>query len=114
MAPGLRGKVVVEFSAKHAGSLTALISIESSDQVCEIPVLGAVSDGFEKFDEILQQLPMPDRDEAASADSLSLLSGLKYTQRQKEKVVKRGEKGSKTREIKTISSDDGGWFGETR
>ena len=53
LAPGLRARVSVEFSAEATGSLTALIVIEGNDQSkVEVPVDGVASDGHEHFDAV--------------------------------------------------------------
>jgi hypothetical protein len=131
MAPGLRGKVVVEFTGKEAGLLTALISIESSDQLCEIPVIGNISDGFEKFNEILASLSasasgqsktrlelnsQPSDLDNNEVDNHSLLSSLKYSQRlekEEKELNRRLNKASVNKHnIQTTVSQEGGWFGE--
>lgn len=92
VAPGLRGKVVVAFGCDEAAlrnPLHATISIETSDQVCTVPVVAQCSDGREEFDSIHEHLTMGSVTSKPSTalwsheelESASLLSSKKYTAR---------------------------------
>ena len=50
--PGLRGLVDVSFSALARGTLTAIICVETADQVVEVPVVGFCTDGQEELNAV--------------------------------------------------------------
>ena len=104
-------------SSEKRGSLTAVVRLETSDQVVEVPVSGYASDGQESLDDVHAHLTGANTYGAAGAAGASnpLASPIGR--------AARGGRGPEARAatvaaeaspaIPTIVGDHEGWFGET-